>query len=80
MRDRKTLVRKLINRDGTRCHYCGVELAFDNPNAENYRTIDHKFPKDRGGRENLGNLVLACHNCNIAKKNKSYKDFKDSQS
>lgn len=69
-------VKRLIERDGTRCHYCGVELEFEwSPTATNYRTVDHKQPQARNGKTLLKNLVLACPRCNLEKGVKSYQEF-----
>lgn len=68
-RNKKKMVDKLINRDGTRCHYCGCELNFTDPAHDNYRTFDHKYPVSKGGKSNPGNLVLACFKCNSKKAN-----------
>lgn len=71
-------VRRLIERDGTRCHYCGVELSFEwsKDDQENYRTIDHVKPQARGGKTLLENLVLACARCNWDKHTLSYQEFR----
>lgn len=45
----------ILARDHYRCAYCG------RPGA---RTVDHVFPKSRGGDESYGNLVAACGDCN----------------
>lgn len=50
---------RIFERDGYRCQYCGatgVEL-----------TIDHVFPKARGGQRTWDNLVSACFECNQKK-------------
>mgnify|MGYP001564506096 CR=1 FL=1 len=33
----------------------------------NYMEIDHKFPRARGGRGNIDNLVASCRECNQEK-------------
>ncbi|WP_305091414.1 HNH endonuclease [Prescottella sp. R16] len=45
----------ILARDRYRCAYCG------RPGA---RTVDHVFPKSRGGGDTFGNLVAACADCN----------------
>lgn len=50
--------KSLRDRDRDRCRYCG----------DPYDNVDHVKPKSKGGGENLGNLVLACYECNIYKK------------
>jgi len=48
-------------RDNYTCQYCG----------EYGDTIDHVFPKSRGGKNTWGNLVTACSDCNGRKKDKT---------
>jgi len=73
----KSQIKRLIERDGTRCHYCGVELSFEwSKDDENYRTIDHVKPQAKGGKSLLDNLVLACQRCNWDKHTMSYQEFR----
>lgn len=51
--------RKVFERDGYRCRYCGIELT--DP------TIDHVMPVSRGGTDGMANLVTCCYSCNNAK-------------
>lgn len=78
-RDKEKTITKLIKRDGTRCHYCGCELNFTDPNDAQYRTLDHKYPQAKGGHSNPGNLVLSCHDCNIKKGQQNYRVFKEQE-
>ena len=61
---RKVLLsrRNVIRRDGHRCQYCG---------AQERLTIDHVYPKSRGGPDTWENLVAACVPCNNRKGNKT---------
>jgi len=46
------------------CQYCGrkaPEVVFH---------VDHIIPKSKGGKNSIGNLTLACDDCNIGKGNK----------
>lgn len=56
----------ILNRDGYRCRYCGVEVV-DGQNAE----IDHVIPLSRGGESTLDNLVTSCAACNRRKHDKT---------
>lgn len=49
--------RLILARDNWICKYCG----------EYGDTIDHIWPKSRGGPNTWGNLCAACHDCNEAK-------------
>lgn len=53
--------RNLLARDGHRCQYCGVVFV------PRELTIDHVFPRSRGGPSSWENLVTACAPCNRAK-------------
>ena len=53
------LTRKnVLRRDRHRCQYCG---------SRDRLTIDHIFPKSRGGKDTWENLVAACIPCNNRK-------------
>jgi len=53
------LTRKnVMRRDRGRCQYCG---------SKDRLTIDHVFPKSRGGKDTWENLVAACVPCNNRK-------------
>ena len=48
----------VMRRDRGRCQYCG---------SRDRLTIDHVFPKSRGGKDTWENLVAACVPCNNRK-------------
>jgi 5-methylcytosine-specific restriction endonuclease McrA len=83
-KDKKNLRTLLYERDGTKCHYCGIE-------QEDFPRIwgDTFYGGIRRGRVleidrknnnqdySLGNSVLACALCNMAKSDKlEYEEFK----
>jgi len=39
-------------------------------------TLDHKIPTNKGGTDDVENLVVACRRCNIIKKDRTYNEFK----
>ncbi|ETX04114.1 HNH endonuclease [Candidatus Entotheonella palauensis] len=46
-----------------RCEYCHApEIVFNFPFE-----VEHIIPQSRGGTNDLGNLALACHACNLFK-------------
>lgn len=49
----------IFYRDNFRCRYCGKK-----PIDGAKLTIDHVFPKSKGGGDDLLNLVTACEDCN----------------
>ena len=58
--------REVFARDNHTCQYCGRrELDF---------TIDHVFPKHRGGARSWENLVTSCKPCNRRKGGRSPKE------
>jgi len=57
--------RNLLKRDGNVCQYCGRSAGKEK------LTIDHVYPKSRGGKNGWLNSVAACWTCNSAKKNKT---------
>lgn len=56
------------------CHYCGVTVSKD-PYSPIKGTLDHKFPKGKGGTSHPLNIVLACRSCNYDKGSMSYAEF-----
>jgi len=54
-----TLTRQnIFKRDNFECQYCGTRREL---------TIDHVFPRGRGGMDMWTNLVTACKKCNAKK-------------
>lgn len=52
-----------------RCYICGQWVPYDK------RTIDHKFPVTKGGKNNQENLFCCCQMCNLMKNGFEYEDF-----
>ena len=65
------LERRVFERDGYRCHYCGSPHTL---------TLDHVLPKTKGGTHDEQNLVAACRTCNVSKGSRDYETFKESVS
>ena len=62
------LTRKnILRRDRGRCQYCG---------SRDQLTIDHVFPRSRGGKDTWENLVAACVPCNNRKGNHTVEEAK----
>lgn len=60
------LTRKnLMHRDSYTCQYCG---------NRNHLTVDHVMPRSRGGKDEWENVVVACHQCNVFKGNRTPKE------
>jgi len=56
----------IFRRDGHKCGYCG--------DASKDLTIDHIFPKSKGGDNSWKNLVTCCKKCNCKKDNMTTKE------
>lgn len=54
--------RNIMKRDSHSCQYC--EGTSD-------LTLDHVFPRSRGGKDSWENLVTACNKCNVRKGNRT---------
>lgn len=59
----------LYLRDGFECQYCGEEGHIKGFREGATLTLDHVYPKSRGGHLNWLNTVAACQRCNIKKGN-----------
>lgn len=53
----------ILMRDQHRCQYCG--------SSEGVFTLDHVYPKSRGGKRSWDNLVTACSKCNEKKRDRT---------
>jgi 5-methylcytosine-specific restriction endonuclease McrA len=56
-----TTRRAVLERDGSRCRYCGKRIP------KGLVTIDHVMPVSQGGGDDTDNLVVACRSCNYSK-------------
>lgn len=58
----------MIERDGTTCTWCCVELIDApivlNKDCSKHMTLEHVLPLSEGGTHDLWNLALACFGCN----------------
>jgi 5-methylcytosine-specific restriction endonuclease McrA len=54
--------------NGFTCCYCGRQLKITEPLPSlNVFSLDHYRPFAGGGYNNLSNIVICCHSCNIVK-------------
>lgn len=56
-REWRDLRNAVLDRDGHRCVYCGMDGNH----------VDHVVPLIQGGTNDIGNLVVACRECNCGK-------------
>jgi 5-methylcytosine-specific restriction endonuclease McrA len=54
------------------CRYCGRLLGRGDA------TVDHKWPRSRGGDNARENLTIACPECNVDKGSMTFEEFKAS--
>ena len=57
----------IYRRDGHQCVYCPSK------NKATF-TLDHVYPKSRGGKNSWDNLVTSCKKCNAKKDNRTPKE------
>jgi hypothetical protein len=62
-RERK--IKRLLDRDGPCCHWCGAWFSVELP-----PTLEHLIPRHNGGLATDDNLVLACGPCNNARRHR----------
>lgn len=65
----KTVREQVFRKNNGRCAICGQPLDMD------FFSIDHIFPLERGGTDDLPNLQPACCLCNAAKSNQTHDEF-----
>lgn len=63
----KNLISFLIDRQKGRCGLCGTPFDFASQFKADTPTIDHLFPRSKGGSDENLNLCLAHRECNEAK-------------
>lgn len=61
--------RMVIDRDGLRCVFCGVDLE------QHEVQLDHVVPESRGGLTSYNNLQVTCKKCNTEKGVLSEEEF-----
>lgn len=67
-----TNVRRIvIDRDGLRCVYCGLDLL------KNDVHLDHVIPESKGGSTSVSNLQVTCGKCNLEKGILTEGEFED---
>lgn len=64
------------------CIYCRRPLYYDHPEHgrlpdQKYATLDHLVPISKGGTDDDLNLVLACSACNVAKGDRTPREWAD---
>jgi 5-methylcytosine-specific restriction endonuclease McrA len=62
---------RLHGRMRSRCAYCGRKLQWHES------TLDHFFPRSKGGGMHETNAVLACEPCNVAKGDRVFETIEE---
>ncbi|HXJ41592.1 MAG TPA: HNH endonuclease [Bryobacteraceae bacterium] len=70
--------RHVLERDGYRCRYCGLDgsSSFENSLV---MSVDFVLPRARQGKKDQNNLVAACRPCNLIKGKKVFANFEDAR-
>lgn len=55
--------------DGEMCPVCGYPMLYVE-NGVHRPTIQHNLPISKGGKHELGNISVICHNCNVSIRDK----------
>lgn len=63
---------KIFKRDNWTCAYCGRTSSEDKIKLE----IDHKYPKSKGGVNDIKNYQTLCKDCNLGKGDCILNEFK----
>ena len=68
---------QVFKRDNFICCYCKIDLTpfWKEPTTRYLVTLDHKYPKSRGGGKKMKNLVTSCLQCNMIKGNRTLEEF-----
>jgi HNH endonuclease len=67
-------LRTSMRLHGGECFYCKLAISAGSVSPE--WTLDHIEPSALGGKDHLGNLVIACKSCNQAKGHQPIDSFK----
>jgi hypothetical protein len=54
---------------GNRCAFCGVNASHRRNTRHERLTVDHVLALTKGGLDDAGNIIPACHACNSSKNN-----------
>lgn len=60
---------QIFQRDNFTCQYCGRKPP------EAILEIDHRFPRSKGGKNNIKNYITSCRECNLGKGDIILKEF-----
>ncbi|SHJ93113.1 HNH endonuclease [Paramaledivibacter caminithermalis] len=71
MEHKKNNKRYIYTRHNGICYFCGKKLLFRQV------SLDHYFPKSKGGPDDIFNLVCSCKRCNKYKKSFIPNDYKE---
>lgn len=64
---------QLIREQNFSCKYCKETVKLSSEGRENYLSIDHDYPLNRGGINHISNVIILCRRCHDLKDNVNYK-------
>lgn len=68
--------KELLERQGGRCYWCGCKASRIPRHPNGYKwTLDHVVALANGGSNTEDNIVIACHQCNSRKRDKSLEQW-----
>lgn len=67
----KSKRKKVHEKYNFKCAYCGDLLEYED------MQVDHIFPKDRGGSNEINNLNPSCRTCNFYKSTFDIEEFRN---
>jgi len=82
MAEKTKVKRQVLERDGSRCRYCGRPVArwpefAQAPPGTGYLNFDHVVPKSRGGGYTVENIVVSCADCNAEKYDRTPEEWRE---
>ena len=63
----KNKIKKLMQIYDGKCFYCDRTVYLKEQELLPIASVDHYFPRSKGGGDEMGNLRLSCVSCNTAK-------------
>jgi 5-methylcytosine-specific restriction endonuclease McrA len=73
--ERKVLTPALRNRlaeaQNWRCCYCGIRMMGEGQDHD-APTFEHIIPRALGGKDEEGNVAIACHDCNSERRHEMH--------
>lgn len=72
----RSLRRRIFEREGWKCWYCGKSIQANFTHQLDEATVDHVQPESKGGSDSDENLVAACRSCNSQKRHRTLEEYR----